>query len=126
MVILYQHDLTGNAIDDLCRSYARESGYEIDCFTREEINAVLSETDKLDSVIDRCSSSWTSHRMAPLERSILRIAVREILDIAEIPVAVSIDEAITLAKRFCSREAAILINGILGKLADEIQGESAK
>jgi len=124
MVILYQHEITREDVERLLESHAAEQGRPLDEYTPQVVAAVLGETARIDSVIDRCSSSWKSHRIAPLERSILRIAVHEMLDEEEIPLEVSIDEAVTLAKRFCSREAAALINGILGKLADEIHGDS--
>lgn len=123
MVILYQHDLTGMAVNDLMGGFAAENGHELDPFTREIVAAILADTGALDREIDRYSSDWPAHRMASLERNILRIAIYEILELDEIPFEASIDEAVTLAKRFCSREAAALINGILGTLAQERTGE---
>lgn len=122
MVVLYQHDITDNPVELLLGSLQEESGHELDGFTRDTVDSVLKDAERLDAVIDRCSSTWKSWRIAPLERSILRIAVREMLDEQSIPLETSIDEAVILAKRFCSREAASLVNGILGKLADELKG----
>lgn len=122
MVVLYQHELTGSPPDLLFSSFADENGHEADQFTRDIVSSVLANADALDNIIDRCSRNWPAHRMAALERAILRVAVFEITELDEIPVAASIDEAVILAKRFCSREAAVLINGILGKLADEGSG----
>ena len=56
---------------------------------------------------------------APLERNILRVAVHELLDWADIPAPVSINEAVDLAKRYCQTEAAGLVNGILGRIVSE-------
>lgn len=118
MVVLYQHDLTGSPIDELYNNLQRESGHEADDFTREEVDGVLSSAQELDREIDSYSRSWPAHRMAALERSILRIGMYEIRQRPEIPIEATIDEAVTLAKRFCSREAAALVNGVLGKAAE--------
>lgn len=119
MVILYQHELTGSSPEELFEALEKDEGRELDVFTREEVADVLARIPELDGVIDEYAEGWPAHRLAPLERNILRIAVYEMRNRDSIPVEVSIDEAVSLAKRFCSREAASLINGILGKLATE-------
>lgn len=118
MVVLYQHDLTGSPIDELYNNLQQESGHDADDFTREEVAGVLAASQELDEEIDRFSRHWPAHRLAALERSILRIGMYEIRQRPEIPVEATIDEAVTLAKRFCSREAAALVNGVLGKAAE--------
>lgn len=119
MVVLYQRDLTGNSLEDLCKNLESERDYAIDEYTRVLAKGVLSREQQLDAAIDEASKGWPAHRLAALERNILRIAVYEMNYEPEIPVEVSIDEAVTLSKRFCSREAGSLINGILGRLAEK-------
>lgn len=125
MVILYQHEITGAAVDDLFRSFAADSGHDVDPFTRSVVMGVLADSESLDAEIDRCSTNWPAYRIAALERSILRIAIHEMTAREQIAVETSIDEAVTLAKRYCSREAGALINGILGKLAQERSGDGS-
>lgn len=122
MVILYQRDLTGAPLEELYNNQEREHGYYPTDFTREEVVGVLSAQDEIDKMIDSYSTGWPAHRLAALERNILRIGIYEIGSCPEIPVEVSIDEAVHLAKRYCSREAAALINGVLGKAAGEDDG----
>ncbi|MHB0866122.1 MAG: transcription antitermination factor NusB [Thermoleophilia bacterium] len=117
MVVLYQHDITGASIDDLYDNLKQESGHMADGFTREEVGGVLGALAEVDAVIDAASRNWPAHRLAALERSILRLGVYEISRRDDIPAEVSIDEAVSLAKRFCSREAAALVNGVLGNVA---------
>ena len=64
------------------------------------------------------ADSWSTERMAVLERNILRLAVWE-LSAKEVPAAVAIDEAVALAKRYASPEAGVLVNGVLGRIARE-------
>ena len=85
-------------------------------FTRRQAEGVWNDRARLDSAIDAAAEGWTSERMAVLERNILRLAVWEMKD-GETPAAVAIDEAVSLAKRYASPEAATLVNGILGRIA---------
>jgi N utilization substance protein B len=126
MVVLYQRELTGSSVDELFDSLASESGEDADQFSRDTVATVLEQAAELDKVIDRHSRNWSARRMSPLERNILRIAVNEMIADDSIPMEVSIDEAVILAKRYCSREAAALINGILGKLAEENAGDRSQ
>jgi len=118
MVILYQYDLTGGDIDVLYDNLEREEGRGIDPFTRGEVEGVLAARPEIDAAIDAVAVGWPAHRLAALERSILRLAIYEIRQRDDIPAEVSIDEAVELAKRFCSPEAGSLVNGILGKIAE--------
>src|SRR5204863_201496 len=65
---------------------------------------------------------WTAERLAPLERNILRVAVHELRSRPDVPPAVSIDEAVGLARRYCQPQAAAFVNGILGRIAAEEAG----
>ena len=65
---------------------------------------------------------WTLDRIAPLERSILRVALHEMLNREDVPVEVAIDEAIEAAKELCSADAPKFVNGILGAAERERVG----
>lgn len=112
--VLYQHDLTGIAVDQLVDAAVRERGSELDAFTHEVVAAVLATRDEIDALIDAASAGWSVERIAPLERNILRVAVHEIVGRDDVPDAVAIDEAVGLAKRYCQADAAGFVNGILG------------
>jgi N utilization substance protein B len=119
MVLLYQQDLTGGAIEELYNNLERDEGRQLDAFTREEVEGVLAAQSEIDAIIDVTAAGWPAHRLAALERNILRLAIYEIRDRDDIPAEVSIDEAVELAKRFCSREAGALLNGVLGKVIEK-------
>ena len=86
------------------------------------MEGVAADPASLDELITGAAEGWTAERLAPLERNILRVAVHELLDWPDIPAAVSINEAVDLAKRYCQTEAAGLVNGILGRIAAEQRG----
>jgi len=118
VILLYQRDVTGLSLEDLEENATRE-GAAVDPFARALVEGVASDTESLDRLITGAAQGWTAERLAPLERNILRVAVHELLDWPDIPPAVSINEAVDLAKRYCQTEAAGLVNGILGRIAAE-------
>ncbi len=126
MFLLYQHDVTGLSIEELSAN-AERGGEPMDDFTQALVDGVSVDRAHLDGIISRESADWPADRIAPLERNVLRVAAHEILDWPDIPVAVSISEAVELAKRYCQPEAAGLVNGILGAVASSAaaDGEGA-
>ena len=98
LFLLYQWDVTSQPIASLYEG-------EVDEFASETAEAVASE-------------GWTADRLGAIERNILRIALHE-LDGDDVPDEVAIDEAVTLAKRYATDDAARLVNGILGRIVRE-------
>jgi transcription antitermination protein NusB len=116
--LLYQRDLTGGDFRTLYDAYERDNGERVTEFVRAQAEGTWADRERLDRSIDAASEGWSADRMAVLERNILRLAVWE-LGRGEVPVAVAIDEAVSLAKRYASPEAATLVNGVLGRIARE-------
>src|SRR3954454_2925087 len=107
IVALYQHEVTGRPLADLMPEGASS-------FTRELIDGVLHHQEEIDALIGRYSQGWALERIAPLERSILRTALYEMLHRTDVPDEVAIDEAVEAAKELCGAEAPKFVNGILG------------
>lgn len=95
---------------------------EVSDYTRRLVMGVGAAQSRIDSAIGRHLSNWTLERLGVLERAVLRVATHELLTEPEVPVAVAIDEAVDLAKRFCSGEAAALVNAVLAGVAVEVRG----
>jgi transcription antitermination protein NusB len=115
VVALYQRDVTGRPLEELIPRDASP-------FTRELIEGTEREREALDAVIERHAVGWTLDRIAPLERSILRVALHEMGSRSDVPVEVAIDEAIEAAKELCSADAPKFVNGILGAAQRERVG----
>jgi N utilization substance protein B len=113
--MLFQWDVTGKPLGSLYEG-------DVDGYTRHLSQAVTARADELDSRITAASDDWTADRLGAVERNILRVALEE-LDEGEVPVEVVLDEAVTLAKRYASEDAGRLVNGILGSLVREGDGE---
>ncbi len=111
LFLLYQWDLTGQPLASLYDGEADEWAYEL-------AEAVAAHAEELDARIDAASDAWAASRLGAVERSILRIGVLE-LETVSVPKEVAINEAVELAKRYASDDAARLVNGILGRIARE-------
>jgi len=108
---LYQHEVTDRPIDELLA--------DAKPFSRELAAAVEANRGELDDLISRHSRGWSLERIAPLERSIMRVALQEALHDDEVPVEVALDEAVELAKEYCGADAPGFVNGVLGAAVKE-------
>jgi transcription antitermination protein NusB len=111
LFLLYQWDVTGQPLASLYEG-------EVDPFAQETAEAVAAEAAELDRRITEAADDWTADRLGAIERNILRIALHE-LDGDDVPDEVAINEAVALAKRYASDDAARLVNGILGRIVRE-------
>ena len=109
--LLYQWDLTGQPLASLHEG-------EADPFALELAEEVIARAGELDERIDQAAVDWRADRLGAVERTILRIGLLE-LERGEVPLEVAIDEAVSLAKRYATEDAARLVNGILGRVARE-------
>lgn len=86
-------------------------------FTRELISGVSEHKRKIDELITTYAQGWDMDRLPAVDRNILRLAIFEIVWSSELPDAVAIDEALTLAKDLSTEESAGYIHGVLGRIA---------
>jgi N utilization substance protein B len=86
-------------------------------FTRELISGVSEHKRKIDELITTYAQGWDMDRLPAVDRNILRLAIFEIVWLSELPDAVAIDEALTLAKEISTEESAGYIHGVLGRIA---------
>jgi len=95
-------------------------------FFTELVNGVSDKRSEIDSMIERFSSNWKVSRMACVDRNVIRIAAYEMLFCEDIPLKVSINEAIDIGKKFGTDESGAFINGILDSVRKAIEGNEIK
>jgi transcription antitermination protein NusB len=121
---LYQHDLTGRPLADTL-----PPGSSL--FSRALAHAAADRAGELDELIERHARGWSVQRIQPLERSIMRVALTEMLhpDAAPaeepIPAEGAIEEAVESAKTFCGLDAPAFVNGVLGAVLRELRENAA-
>ncbi|MCO6431298.1 MAG: transcription antitermination factor NusB [Deltaproteobacteria bacterium] len=123
---LYQCDALGEwslaCIDLYFQQFQSEGALEGESqehtgFARMIIDGVISNFDFIDSQISAASKHWSLPRMCRVDRNLLRLAVYEIGFVPDIPVSVTINEAIEIAKRYCGDDAPMFVNGVLDNIA---------
>lgn len=121
--ILYQVEITKEPIDTVLRKFWNMTDFEPK--TREFadllVYGVVEHLQKLDQSIEKFSKNWEIHRMPVVDLCIMRIAAYELSCLNDIPCAVSINEAVELAKEFSTDKSAKFINGVLDKLKEGCQ-----
>jgi N utilization substance protein B len=84
------------------------------------IRGTLEHRDEADEVIKKHAINWELHRIAAVDRNILRLAIYEMLHRLDIPPVVSINEAVDIAKKFSTQDSGKFVNGILDKVKGEL------
>lgn len=124
---LYQIEMLGTPGPggDLRRSlFAKEVDDDVESFAMELVNGTTEHLKEIDALIEKQSTHWRLARMAVVDRNILRLAVYELLYGREIPVSVTLNEAIEIAKKFGTEESGSFINGVLDQIAKGASKES--
>lgn len=117
--ILFAIDVGDNTIEEASELVIDSQNDGQKFFILKEVNGVLDNLSSIDKVINKYSEDWTVSRMASTDRNILRLAVYEILYCHDIPVSVSINEAIEFAKKYGDEKSYKFINGLLGSIAKD-------
>jgi N utilization substance protein B len=112
--ILYQADVTERSPQSVLDEW-RRAGRTVPTYTETLVTGVERAQPEIDAMLAAHSEGWTVHRMAVVDRTILRVAVQEIR--SGVPVAVAINEAVDAAKRLSTEDSGRFINGLLGRIA---------
>jgi N utilization substance protein B len=121
--LLFQSDITEKGIDENTLKefwLDKKEREDVTSFTERLVKGTLENIDVIDGKLREIVENWDLSRIAAVDRSILRFASYEILYMDDIPSAVTINEAIEIAKKFSSKESASFLNGILDKLAKQV------
>lgn len=112
MMLLYRSDLVGGDLDQAVADFEGEHGFEMPEYGVTVVRGVVERQAEIDEQLSAHLQEWTLDRLGAVERAVLRIAMWELVS-GEVPGAVAIDEAVELAKRYATPEAAKLVNGVL-------------
>lgn len=120
VILLYQCDLLGKDPEEVLKNEI-DFGKKIDEFALELVIGVNKNRKAIDKEIVGVVENWTIERIAIIDRNILRVAIYEMLFEKDIPLKVSVDEAIEIAKSLGQKDdTPKFINGILGKILANI------
>lgn len=113
---LFQIDLSKSDVDEALAQRLTDAGLsaENEQYVKTVVHGVSQQLNALDAQIRSISQGWEVHRLGFTDRSILRLAIYEIVFMDAIPVGVTVNEAVELAKEFGDDESSRFINGLLG------------
>lgn len=116
---LYQMEMTGDSSPGSLKLFLShfEGGEKTREFAERLISGVIHHREEIDRLIQQSADHWKLKRMAKVDLTILRMATFELVFCPDIPLHVSLDEAIEIGKRFGTGESAPFINGVLDQVA---------
>lgn len=118
MILLYEAESKGIPPADVLAAQISP----VDELTAELVAGVQTHQAQLDQEIAAHAKGWTLQRMPSIDRNVLRIAGYELLARPSVPVAVVLDEAVELAKRFSTDDSGRFVNGVLSALVPVLRG----
>lgn len=105
------------AAPDMEKYLSREELGNQRSYVKALLTSISENIDRVNDAIDRCSEGWPASRMTRMDLAIIRLAVGEMLFMDDIPSAVSINEAVDLAKKYGTEQSPKFVNAVLGKFA---------
>ena len=126
--ILYAHEMQEmGRLSDIAERLLRdrEVGDEIKTLVRRHVAALEERLPEIDALLAERTTNWEFHRLAVVDRNVLRLAVCELLAFPEVPYRVVIDEAVRLARRYGGEDSPRFVNGVLDAVRIRLKGASA-
>ena len=125
---LYQFDVNRQPVDESLAAFWKlrsgpekaEASPKTRAFTEDLVKGVAAHAAEIDACISKYTANYDLHRIAVVDRNILRIGIYEMLHCTDVPPIVSINEAIEIAKRFGSDESGRFVNGILDRVRGDL------
>ena len=105
------------------RAVLAEFPIDPDPFAADLVSGVDEHEAEIDDLIRRFAKDWTLERMPVVDRNLLRIGIYELLQRPDVPTAAVISEAVELARRYSTEESGRFVNGMLGRIAEEVRPE---
>ena len=116
----------GETVSEIYELSAENREIPDDDYIKRAYFGVCENKEKIDELIGKNSRGWKTHRLTRLSRSVMRLAVYEMLFEEKIPNSVSINEAVELTKKFDDPKAKAFVNGVLNSVKNELEAGEEK
>lgn len=124
-ILVFERSFSHDTIESIVDAAETSENVHIEEFAEKLAQGAEDHEAELDGVIGKYIRGWTMSRLSRVSLAILRIAIYELKYEADIPVSVSINEAVNLAKKYGGSEDAPFVNGVLGSAAKEAGSKNA-
>ena len=116
-ILVFEKEFNDNGIEDILEAAAEARDLVPDDYINTVFKGVYGHLEELDSLISESSVGWNIKRISKTALCIMRLAIFEMKYISDIPVSVSINEAVELCKKYATENDASFVNGILSTVA---------
>ncbi len=125
MSLIYQMDLNEDFSKESIKTYLENFEHSVaeEEYVKDASNKIILNLEEIDEYINKNLTGWTIERLAKVDLSVLRVALYEILYREDIPIEVSINEAIETVRKYSAEDSYRFINGVLGGVIRSIENE---
>lgn len=116
-ILVFEKEFNDNGIEDILEAAAEARDLVPDDYINTVFRGVYEHLEELDSLISESSVGWNIKRISKTALCIMRLAIFEMKFVSDIPVSVSINEAVELCKKYATGNDASFVNGILSTVA---------
>lgn len=119
--LLFEKSFKDDSLEEIIESAMLARDIKVSSFAEKVFSGIAQNEQQVDQMIEENIIGWKKNRLSRVAVSVLRVAVYEMLFDDTIPVSVSINEAVDLAKKYGSGDDAAFINGVLGSIAKKLE-----
>ena len=119
LILVFEKQFNSDSLEDIIETAKEVRDIEPDEYILDVFNGVYNNLEYIDEIISKYSQGWSINRITKIALAVLRLAIYEIKFVDSIPVSVSINEAVELAKKYSTKEDSAYINGILSSVSKE-------
>ena len=116
-ILIFEKEINGESVDDILELATLVRDIEPDDYVKTAFKGVFDNLVEIDNLISVNLKGWTVKRLSKTVLAVLRLAIFEMKYIDEIPVSVSINEAVDLTKKYAGVDDAHFVNGLLGTVS---------
>lgn len=116
-ILIFEKIFNNASVDEILETAILVRDFETDEYCTSVFTGVYENKEEIDEIISKSSNGWSVTRIGKVALAVMRLAIYEMLYREDIPISVSVNEAVELCKKFALPEDASFVNGVLGSVA---------
>lgn len=120
-ILVFEKYFRDETVDCIIKDAIEARDFEYDDYVEQVFCGVFENIESIDNTITENLRGWKINRLSKVSLALMRVAIYEMQFIDEVPISVSINEAVELAKKYSTKDDASYINGVLGSIAKSIE-----
>lgn len=122
-ILIFEKSFNNESVDDILEMSVQLKDFVEDEYTKKVFLGVYEKLEDIDALISMNSKGWEISRIGRVALSLMRLAIFEMQNLDDVPIGVSVNEAVELCKKYATEADASFLNGILGSIARSIEKE---